>query len=426
MSADLTKKMTAFNKKLVSDTPLISTMKRVASDISLTSIDEESSKITMLSPEEKASMHIMSHPMDHHSIHYTFDDTKTNILWEGIIFENIQSLRHFKDSKSFVDHVLKTNDLHTVHEHFSNHILNSLILPPQTTHNIKSSQSVIDFKQVFASKGADDNNDQMPDSKQNQMAPSRASYHNGFEVKYHSKLDEFMKSYFFNPGFELLAGQIPLDWNESPKSPLFEKILVAKDTNTQKLRQFAKKLNHLWKILYREVNKNVNDQPFRYSFITLKHPQIFVPGGRFREVYYWDSLWIIQGLLSCKMIESAMQIVENLSDLVLRYGFVPNGTRKYYMDRSQPPLLSLMVMEIYTVSQNNKWLQSILPALSKEHKYWTSEPVQVLISSKGQKNFKKFKLARYYSSSSSPRPESYYEVCSQYFLLLSSCFHHGT
>ena len=129
----------------------------------------------------------------------------------------------------------------------------------------------------------------------------------------------------------MLAGETPPDWQENPKSKLFTEVLEAKDdadSSTEQLLWFANELNGLWKTLYRVVNKNVNSQPYRYSFIPLKHPGIFIPGGRFREIYYWDTLWIIQGLLTCGMIDSARMLAETLADLVDRYGFIPNGTRK--------------------------------------------------------------------------------------------------
>ena len=213
----------------------------------------------------------------------------------------------------------------------------------------------------------------------------------------------------------MLGGQKPIDWQEKPKSKLFADILLPKDDkdhNTEFLIEFAQELNRLWQILYRVVDKNVAHQPEKYSFIPLKHPGIFVPGGRFREIYYWDSFWIVQGLLTCGMIQSAIHMVENLADLVDRFGFIPNGTRKYYLTRSQPPLLILMANEVYTVTKDKKWLQSILPSLVKEYKYWTSSPIQVsIIRCIGDEcEDKQYKFARYYSAESTPRPESYYEV----------------
>ena len=83
----------------------------------------------------------------------------------------------------------------------------------------------------------------------------------------------------------------------------------------------------------------------RFSILRKKNPFV-VPGGRFRESYYWDSYWIVLGLLACDMTSTAKGLVQNLLDDVSIYGFVPNGGRIYYLNRSQPPLLSDMVVAL--------------------------------------------------------------------------------
>ena len=74
-------------------------------------------------------------------------------------------------------------------------------------------------------------------------------------------------------------------------------------------------------------------------------------GGFFTEMYYWDSYWIIQGLLLCDMHHTARGIMENFFHLIHTLGYVPNGNRKYYIGRSQPPLLTRMVD--YYLSKTN-------------------------------------------------------------------------
>jgi len=83
----------------------------------------------------------------------------------------------------------------------------------------------------------------------------------------------------------------------------------------------------------------------RYSILRRRYP-VIIPGGRFRESYYWDSYWIVLGLLACDMTSTAKGLVQNLLDDVSTYGFVPNGGRIYYLNRSQPPLLSDMVVAL--------------------------------------------------------------------------------
>lgn len=84
------------------------------------------------------------------------------------------------------------------------------------------------------------------------------------------------------------------------------------------------------------------------------------------EFYYWDSYWIIEGLLLCDMYYTARGMIENLLSMVQRFGFVPNGGRVYYLSRSQPPLLIPMVCTReqrlcwYKVSANSETLSSNL------------------------------------------------------------------
>jgi alpha,alpha-trehalase len=71
-----------------------------------------------------------------------------------------------------------------------------------------------------------------------------------------------------------------------------------------------------------------------------------IPGGRFREGYYWDSYWIVKGLIVSNLLDTAETVVRNFLIIVDKYGFVPNGFRKYYLNRSQPPFLTLMVKDV--------------------------------------------------------------------------------
>jgi alpha,alpha-trehalase len=60
------------------------------------------------------------------------------------------------------------------------------------------------------------------------------------------------------------------------------------------------------------------------------------------KMYYWDSYWTVRGLLACDMIDAARYMLDNLVWLVDTLGFVPNGARSYYINRSQPPMLTLI------------------------------------------------------------------------------------
>ena len=58
-----------------------------------------------------------------------------------------------------------------------------------------------------------------------------------------------------------------------------------------------------------------------------------VPGDRFRETYYWDSLWVVRGLLVSGMAATASGLVRNLMHMLAEVGHVPNGARAYYLNR---------------------------------------------------------------------------------------------
>ena len=52
-------------------------------------------------------------------------------------------------------------------------------------------------------------------------------------------------------------------------------------------------------------------------------------GGRFKEQYYWDSFWIMEGLLESQLYEIAKAMLENFMDELDQFGFIPNGGRIY-------------------------------------------------------------------------------------------------
>lgn len=76
----------------------------------------------------------------------------------------------------------------------------------------------------------------------------------------------------------------------------------------------------------------INDES-KSSYINCPHP-FFVPGGRFREFYYWDTLWVVEGLLGSEMVDSAIKMLENFLHLIDKIGYIPNGARIYYKGRS--------------------------------------------------------------------------------------------
>ncbi|KAK8963496.1 putative trehalase [Platanthera guangdongensis] len=183
----------------------------------------------------------------------------------------------------------------------------------------------------------------------------------GVIPKHH--LERFIDSYFGDVGGDLVYVE-PKEFVPEPEGFLPE-------VKNSKVRVWALEIHTLWKNLSRRVSEDVKNRPERHTLLPLPEPMI-IPGSRFREIYYWDSYWIIRGLLVSKMYDAAKEIVNNLTWLVDTYGHVLNGARAYYVNRSQPPLLSSMVMEIYSRTGDLTFVRKSLPSLLKEYSFWNT------------------------------------------------------
>lgn len=97
-------------------------------------------------------------------------------------------------------------------------------------------------------------------------------------------------------------------------------------------------IDALWSVLTRHPSTH----PANASILPLPRPYV-VPGGRFGELYYWDSYFTMLGLAESGRTDLLADMVCNFAYLIDTYGHVPNGTRSYYLGRSQPPLFVLML-----------------------------------------------------------------------------------
>ncbi len=123
-------------------------------------------------------------------------------------------------------------------------------------------------------------------------------------------------------------------------------------------------IKNLWAVLKRIPDKVVEGS----SLLPLPNPYI-VPGGRFREVYYWDSYFTMLGLKESGETGMIENIVKNFAFLIENYGHIPNGNRTYYLGRSQPPFFSVMV-ELLASLKGDSIYQEFLPAMEKEYEFW--------------------------------------------------------
>ncbi|KAJ8912193.1 hypothetical protein NQ315_003797 [Exocentrus adspersus] len=207
------------------------------------------------------------------------------------------------------------------------------------------------------------------------------------------RVTEFVNKNFRSIG-ELEEVQ-PRDFRPEPN--------IIKEINDPVVRAFTKNLIAIWPTLARKVSYHVIEDPDTHSLIPVQHPFI-IPGGRFKEYYYWDSYWIIKGLLLSDMVETARGMVQNIISMVERFGFVPNGGRVYYLNRSQPPLLTLMVYDYVRYTKDYEFLRQNIHTLEKELHFWlTLRTVEI------RKGDNTYTLAHFDSSSDTPRPESYFE-----------------
>lgn len=207
-------------------------------------------------------------------------------------------------------------------------------------------------------------------------------------------LKEFMHEYFDGAGDDLVYAEPP-DFVPEPDG------FLPKVKNPQ-VRAWALEVHALWKNLSRRVSGSVLDRPEFHTLLPLPGP-VVIPGSRFREVYYWDSYWVIRGLLASKMYMTAKAIVTNLISFIDKYGYVLTGSRAYYTNRSQPPLLSAMVHDIYNRTGELDLVKKALPALLKEYQFWNSGIHKVNIQDDQGSNHT---LSRYYAMWNKPRPES--------------------
>ena len=222
-------------------------------------------------------------------------------------------------------------------------------------------------------------------------------------------LMQFVNQYFAEAGSDVVS-TTPSDWSAAPPS------LNSSSIKFPKTKAFGLSVNEAWKVLVRTYSNRSAYCDGCLSSISLPHPFV-VPGGRFREFYYWDSYWILNGLLISGMNITARNTLRNFFALVDDYGFIPNGARIYFLDRSQPPLLAEMVNLFYTITGDTSIISEAMPRLLREHRFWME--TAHLINTSDFSNAAKARfsnasletalLNRYFSSTKQPRPESWRE-----------------
>ncbi len=164
-------------------------------------------------------------------------------------------------------------------------------------------------------------------------------------------------------------------------------------------------INSLWPYLTK-LPKQENS-----SLIPLPNKYI-IPGGRFHEIYYWDSYFTMLGLAVSGKNELIQNMLDNFAYLIDTYGFIPNGNRSYFLSRSQPPFFAMM-LEISSEIKGDTILRKYYPQLRKEYEFWMSGLENLSSSNPAFRRVVRLNdgsiLNRYWDDSPAPRPESYKE-----------------
>lgn len=179
---------------------------------------------------------------------------------------------------------------------------------------------------------------------------------------------------------------------------------------TDPTRSISEHINALWPFLTRKAG---TDEGSAGSLIPLPNDYV-VPGGRFREVYYWDSYFTLLGLQAAGKGDLVRDMVENFAYLIDEVGHIPNGNRTYYLTRSQPPFFALMV-EVLAEMEGEEAYAEFMPQLMKELRFWTSDDGPPEGNTDNRLHLVYFAengrapLYRYYDKGDRPRAESYRE-----------------
>lgn len=199
------------------------------------------------------------------------------------------------------------------------------------------------------------------------------------------------------PGFDL-KGFVAREFTILPPA--------ASDYHTIPGEDVRSHIDRLWPVLTRQPA-----QAAEYSSrLPLPHRYV-VPGGRFNEMYYWDSYFTMLGLQASGQHQLLREMCDNFAFLVERYGHIPNGNRSYYLSRSQPPFFAAMV-ELLVAHEGAGAYSRYLGALQKEYDFWMEGSERLSI---GQAHRRVVRLDgdtilnRYWDDSATPREESHRE-----------------
>ena len=178
---------------------------------------------------------------------------------------------------------------------------------------------------------------------------------------------------------------------------------ISSDFKSDPNRTASEHVEALWPILQRKSD-SINEGS---TLIPLPKPYI-VPGGRFREVYYWDSYFTMIGLVESGKFDLITDMLDNFAHLINTVGHIPNGNRSYYITRSQPPFFAQMV-KLLADNKDDAVYEKYKDALRKEYEFWMNGNT---VQEDAKNHCVKTSVGiinRYYDMGNTPRQESYRE-----------------
>jgi len=168
--------------------------------------------------------------------------------------------------------------------------------------------------------------------------------------------------------------------------------------------QIVTHIDELWD----QLTRRVATAPAHSSALPLPQPYV-VPGGRFRELYYWDSYFTMVGLDQSGRHDLVEDMVGDFAHMIDAYGHIPNGTRTYYLSRSQPPFFFEMVGLLAGDDPASAYAR-YLPQLEREYAFWM-EGADKLRPGSAHRHAVALSdgsiLNRYWDDRDTPRDESY-------------------
>lgn len=171
-------------------------------------------------------------------------------------------------------------------------------------------------------------------------------------------------------------------------------------------RSMEEHINALWPVLTRKGSTAEMG-----SLLPLPNDYI-VPGGRFGEIYYWDSYFTMLGLIATGQFDMVENMLDNFAHLIENVGHIPNGNRTYFLHRSQPPFFAAMV-NLLANEKGDEVYKKYHKALVSEYDFWMEGAASLSETNPSHRRVIQLNngtiLNRYWDDRPEPRPESYKE-----------------